>query len=126
MTPQAQMSSSSEQRKRQQRTQALAAANRIRLRQSEIKRSIRRGDPITVDVLNEPDVQSMYLIDLLRAQTRWGYARAGKILDRLRISRGIRIRNLTDRRKRALVIALRMKENGVQNQNLPEGLRGLI
>lgn len=61
---------------------ALARANRIRLRRAERKREIARGELTVVQVLERPleEMESIPLIELLTSQRRWGKTRARKLL----------------------------------------------
>lgn len=86
----------------QQRMDALASANEIRLARASLKRQIRAGQKsVRVVVLDPPwYVDQMYLVDLVMAMPRYGQARAGKLLRKADLSFAKRIGAMTDRQRR--------------------------
>ena len=81
--------------------QALARANRVRLAQAELKRSIARGDVEAADVVRDCpwETESMTLAELLTSQRRWGRTRARKFLLGARPEREQALGTLTSRQR---------------------------
>lgn len=112
--------------------EALAKANRVRLRQAEVKREIREGDRYVPDLILGDDeiVGAMRVIDLLRAQPKWGRTRARRVLSiafSSRLARDSitaeqkRLRDLTDRERKALAAAVQEAAGPRRNGNHEQG-----
>jgi hypothetical protein len=98
-----------------QRIDALGKANRIRLYRTDIKRCLRNERcKITVEMLDNPDLQGMKIWDLVNSQHRWGASRTGRLLGRLMISGTRKIRELTPRQKEILAGEIRRVNSKVR------------
>jgi hypothetical protein len=86
----------------QQRLNALAAANTVRLARANAFREVKAGTLDLADAFNHPSLQSCTVSRVVASQHRWGPARASKLLTRLRIHPGTRVGKLTDLQKRKL------------------------
>lgn len=90
---------------------ALREANRIRLARAAVKRAIFAGKVAAADVIRDtpPELSTMPISELLRAQRRWGRTRARKFLAPLMVSENRRLERLTERQRDMLAGNL---ENG--------------
>src|SRR5690349_14428608 len=84
-----------------QHMDALARANEVRLKRSEIKRKVAEGELTVAEVLADPpaEVETMSISELLRAQHRWGNERTRKLCRALVISELRKVGSLTGREK---------------------------
>lgn len=80
---------------------SLATANHVRLNGAALRREVRAGLPLS-DALYDPRAGSLTVYALLTARHGWGRARAMRILNAYHVSEGRRVRELTDRQRRAL------------------------
>jgi hypothetical protein len=90
---------------------ALDKANATRLRRSELKKNFRAGEITIKDMLAEETIATMWILDLLMVQRRWGRARAARLLNGLLIPQSKQVGTLTERQRNALIAVLNgMKE----------------
>lgn len=95
-----------------QRQAALLKANRVRTVRADLKRDLKAGRRLLVDVLadvdegREPDLETMHLFELLLAVPKCGRVKANVILQRARISPSKTLGGLSARQRRELVRAL--------------------
>lgn len=96
------------ERSRQQRLDALAAGNAIRSHRAQLKRDLKAGRVVVLDVLIDPDarLESMKVFDLLRAVPSFGKVKVGTVLRRNEISPSKTVGGLSKRQRLALVMAL--------------------
>lgn len=83
-----------------QHMRALKLANATRLRRAALKRRIHAGDATVLDALRERHgrhLRNATIIELLRAQRRWGYKRALKLLSRAQVRENRELGRMTDR-----------------------------
>lgn len=85
---------------------ALEKANRIRIDAATVRHAVMDGRMTVADALWDEDAGSLPILTLLTAQRRWGTVRARKLLNRLRIGHTRRVRELTDRQRRAIVAGI--------------------
>lgn len=88
----------------EQRLTALAQANVVRVFRATLKQEIKAGraDPIRV-LLSPPEhTHTMKVYDLLMAMPRVGRVKAGKALNRARVSPSKTLAGLTDRQRREI------------------------
>jgi hypothetical protein len=88
--------------------EALKEANRIRFARADLKRDLRCRRVTLAEAFDHPDVGSMRIFALLKAQWGWGDLRVRRVLKRAGeypISESRMIESLTDREKRALLQA---------------------
>lgn len=90
----------------EQRAAALDIANRARIAISEERRRIAAGELDVATVLEEGR-SSITVSALLLAQPRWGPIRTRTLLRGLEIRELRRVRELTERQRRAMLEALR-------------------
>lgn len=88
-----------------QHLQALARANHVRLARAAYKRSVLAGDVTVPDLLGDtpPELLSMPIGELLRAQRRWGRTKAQRFCSRMMVGENRRLGALTERQKGVLV-----------------------
>lgn len=91
---------------REQAMTALAQANIVRLRRASVRRSLAEGQMTLLAVLDEPTVQSCWLIDVLAWQRRWGTTSAQRVLARRGMSPRLKVSDLSPRRKADLALAV--------------------
>lgn len=92
----------------EQRRSALIRANEIRTYRARVKRDLKRGR-VSVTVLLEDvprDLESMKVFDLLIATPKIGRTKAARILRSQNVSPSKTLAGLTERQRRALVVAL--------------------
>jgi hypothetical protein len=93
------------ERSLQQRMDALAAANVIRVKRKELKWDLKAGRASLVDVLLEPIpawLDTMKVWDLLVATPKWGRVKTNKTLVQCRISPSKTVGGLSDRQRSEL------------------------
>lgn len=90
----------------QQSLDALARANETRFARVEVKRKLHDGEMLIGDALEEPCCQSARVWTLICAHYGVGDAKATKLLARLHIGPGRRVRDLTDRQRQLVVAAV--------------------
>lgn len=104
-----------------QHMSALAKANEIRFGRARLKRDLRQGRVSLAEVMEHEHIQSMGVFDLICAQWAWGPTRARQAL--VRTSNYLRLAfpfpenktvgSLTDRQKRALLLACGCQVEGL-------------
>ena len=90
-----------------QAREALVAANRVRMARAQIKRDITAGNITVPDVLENPDVATMTLGELLAAQHHWGPRRTARFLAAIGATVTKRVGTLTERQRDLIRVALR-------------------
>ncbi|HVE80985.1 MAG TPA: integration host factor, actinobacterial type [Candidatus Dormibacteraeota bacterium] len=95
-----------------QHMEALERANSIRISQAVCKQAIARGELSVREVLTNlpPEMGSMTIMELLRAQNRWGQTRARRLLFGVGISEHKSVGSLTERQRSILCMALDAKQ----------------
>lgn len=92
-----------------QHMDALATANRVRLEACDVKREVRAGQITVADALTDPRAGALTIGALLCAQNRWGHTRMRRLLASALggwLLEERRVRDLTDRQRRALTDAM--------------------
>jgi hypothetical protein len=99
-----------------QRMQALERANHVRMTRSRTKRAIRAGQMDVVETISAcpPEFETMSVAELLRAQRRWGAARARKLLRPLAIGENRQLGRLTHRQRGLLAAAVAATRSGAR------------
>lgn len=94
----------------EQRTTALANANRIRVWRADLKRDLKAGRQSILPLLLDPpaDLVSMRVFDLLLAMPRYGRTKVHRLLAVRHISAVKTVGGLSERQRGELVSALRM------------------
>jgi hypothetical protein len=92
-----------------QRMDALARANEIRIRRAQLKRDLKAGRLSIHALLNEPPeyVETAKVFDMLLAVPKYGRVKANKILASCRIAPSKTIGGLSERQRRELILLLR-------------------
>lgn len=90
-----------------QRMRALLRANTVRSAASEVKAEIERGELAVVAALSDPRAGAISILDLLRAQPRWGKKKAKQALSPHYISESRKVRELTPRQRELIIRACR-------------------
>src|SRR5438128_8577908 len=90
----------------EQRLAALREANRIRFHRAELKRQLRAGRLAPDEVLEDPDCETMKVVDLLRSLPKVGPVKTNRALNRTRISPSKTLGGLTDRQRDELLSVL--------------------
>jgi hypothetical protein len=95
-------------RSAQQRREALAQANRVRLQRALLKADLKRGDRSLADLLAHPPgyLVSAKVLEVIMALPRYGHMRATGLLESCRISPSKTVGGLTERQRRDLLRAL--------------------
>lgn len=95
----------------EQRLAALAAANVVRSRRAAAKRKLAGGEVRLAQVLAEAPEQfrDCYIGELLRSAPFVGQTKAGRLLERLRISERARLDELSPRQRLTLLLELRRR-----------------
>lgn len=96
------------ERSLQQRMDALESANRIRLWRADLKRKLKAGEVLLVDVLycDDARLESMKVLDLLLAVPGMGVGKAHSILRRSQVSTSKSVAGMTERQWDSLVSQL--------------------
>lgn len=92
----------------EQRREALARANQIRIHRAELKRQITAGKVRAADVVARPgsELATMKVLDLLLAAPKVGRVKASAWLQRCAISPSKTLAGISDRQRGALVAVL--------------------
>lgn len=90
-----------------QHMKALEEGNRIRSLRAEMKRDITAGNITVPDVLENPDVATMTLGELLAAQHHWGPRRTARFQAAIGATVTKRVGTLTERQRDLIRVALR-------------------
>lgn len=86
--------------------EALRIANRVRIAAAEVRSEILAGTLSVAEALCDERAQAMAVFDLLKAQYRWGEARARGIVRAFHMTEWLKVRDLTDRQRHMLEGAL--------------------
>jgi hypothetical protein len=89
----------------QQQMSALQRANAVRREGVAIKALITKGAMTIADALGDHRAGHLPVRDVLRAQPKWGYGRASRVLRSAQIAETRRVRMLTGRQREAIVAA---------------------
>ena len=91
-----------------QRLDALARANRVRLVRAKVKRSIADGELSAAEVILRHgwEVESMAVGEVLTCQRYWGAMRCRRFLTPMLVAEGKTIGSLTERQRLALAARL--------------------
>ena len=87
------------ERSLKQRMDALEEANRIRTYRAQAKRDLKAGRTTLFDLMQDPDCETMKLIDALLSLPKVGRVKANKVLQTARISPSKTIGGLSDRQR---------------------------
>jgi hypothetical protein len=92
------------ERSQKQRMDALRRANDIRSERARLKERLRNGEAAILDVLADPPVcvHTAKVMDLLLAVPKYGRVKAGRVLERCRISPARTVNGLTPRQRKEL------------------------
>ena len=90
-----------------QRSEALRAANSVRIAGCQIRQEVAAGRTTLADALFDERAQSMPIGRLLEARPRWGKVKAARLMRTMEIYPGRHVRDLTDRQKRLIAKATR-------------------
>jgi hypothetical protein len=103
----------------EQRLDALARANRMRVARANLKRRIASGDVSCADLLLRPtwEIQSMPVAALLASQRYWGKYRARQFLRSIQLSELKSIGAMTERQRLTAVAALRSSRSRGQRSD---------
>jgi len=95
-------------RTRDQRREALAQANRVRVQRAALKADLKRGAVSLTALISDPPpgLLSAKVIELLLALPGYGPAKAARLLERCRVSPRKSLGGLTRRQREALSRAL--------------------
>jgi hypothetical protein len=93
------------ERSQKQRMEALRRANDIRSERARLKERLRTGEVVILEVLSEPPVcvHTAKVMDLLLAVPKYGRVKAGRVLERCRISPARTVNGLTPRQRKELL-----------------------
>jgi hypothetical protein len=93
----------------QQRMEALARANKIRLRRAQFKRDLKAGKVRAHEFLMQPPewLESMKIFDLVMAVPKYGRAKTNQVLNLVRISPSRTVGGMSDRQRQELISKLR-------------------
>src|SRR5246500_5346241 len=102
-------SSMAPERSLNQRMDALARANQIRIKRAQLKRDLKAGRVSIHDLLLEPPeyVETAKVFDMLLAVPKYGRVKVNKVLVQCRISPSKTIGGLSQRQRTELVSMLR-------------------
>lgn len=101
-------------RSEDQRRDALRRANRIRVHRAELKRDVKAGRVLAVDVVGlrgtdvDPRVATMKVYDLLLAVPKVGRVKANVAMHNAGISPSKTVGGLTERQRRDFALALNL------------------
>jgi hypothetical protein len=97
------------QRSLDQRMEALRRANHVRSERAALKASLKAGETHITDVIQDPPdyVVTAKVLDLIMSAPKYGRVKAGRVLERCRVSPSKTVGGLSDRQRRELVAALR-------------------
>ena len=92
-----------------QRMEALARANHIRVRRAQLKKDLKDGRvQIEAILLDPPDwVSTAKVFDMLMAVPKFGRVKAARFLNQCRISQAKTVAGLSDRQREELVSLFR-------------------
>lgn len=92
-----------------QRMASLAKANEIRTERAVLKRDIKAGRKLLVDVLMEPPewLETMKIYDLLLAVPKYGRVTVSKVLQQTRMSPSKTVGGMSERQRTEIVSRLR-------------------
>lgn len=95
----------------QQRFDALARANHVRVWRAARKRDLKAGRVSVTGLLREcpAEVETWKVFDLLLATPKYGRVKAMKLLNAARIAPSKTVGGLSDRQRRELLLALGMR-----------------
>ena len=101
-------STATPERSRDQRMEALARANEIRIRRAELKRDLKAGRRTIQGLLiDTPDyLETAKVFDMLLAVPKYGRVKVNKMLSQCRIAPSKTIGGLSDRQRSELVAML--------------------
>lgn len=100
-------STSPPDRSLEQRLAALERANAVRTHRKQLKRDLKAGRVAWSDVLDDDDVQTMRVIDLLLNVPKFGRVKVNRILSLARVSPTKTVGGLTARQRVELVELVR-------------------
>ena len=88
-----------------QRMEALARANDIRVRRAQLKKDLKLGKVQIEEILNDPPeyVETAKVIDILMAVPKFGRVKAARFLNTCRISQSKTVGGLSDRQRAELI-----------------------
>ena len=88
-----------------QRMEALARANDIRVRRAQLKKDLKNGTVQIEEILNDPPeyVETAKVIDILMAVPKFGRVKAARFLNTCRISQSKTVGGLSDRQRAELI-----------------------
>jgi hypothetical protein len=97
------------QRSLDQRMDALQRANHVRSQRAALKTALKTGDTcITVIIQQPPEfLLTAKVLDLIMAAPKYGRVKAGKVMERCRVSPSKTVGGLSERQRRELVEALK-------------------
>jgi hypothetical protein len=103
------LASQTPERSLDQRMEALARANEIRIRRAQLKRDLKAGIVSIIALLADPPewVMTAKVFDLLLAVPKCGRVKAGRYLTVCRISQSKTVGGLSERQRGELVVLLR-------------------
>jgi len=92
-----------------QRLDALNRANIVRVRRATLKKDLKAGRVVVVDLIAEPPeyIDTMKLFDLVLATPKYGRVKVNKILTQCRISPSKTVGGLSERQRDELVRLIR-------------------
>ena len=88
-----------------QRMEALARANDIRVRRAQLKKDLKRGKVQIEEILDDPPeyVGTAKVFDMLMAVPKFGRVKAARFLNQCRISQSKTVGGLSDRQRAELI-----------------------
>jgi hypothetical protein len=88
-----------------QRMEALARANDIRVRRAQLKKDLKNGKVQIDEILDDPPeyVSTAKVFDLLMAVPKFGRVKAARFLNQCRISQSKTVGGLSDRQRAELI-----------------------
>ncbi len=96
------------QRSLDQRMDALQRANHVRSQRAALKAALKNGQASITQVIADPPefVLTAKVLDIIMAAPKYGRVKAGRVMDRCRVSPSKTVGGLSDRQRRELVAAL--------------------